>query len=158
MKLKKHIKNDKLKWWLTFGAITLLAIMVISLCVSIGNSQTTTTLSNSAYHIGTINTETGAIVDSKQNLYSDMKTTENMVIEIDDNAQITYKVVFYDENNDFVSATTSLSADFDNEEIPATATQFRLVVTPNQVDGENVTLNIFNMSRYIDMLNVEFAK
>lgn len=156
--MKKLFKNDKLKWWLTLGSIVLLAVMVISLCVTLGRTQTTTTLNNGAYHIGSIDTTTGAIVDSKQNIYSDMFTTKDLTIEVEENAQITYKVVFYNENNDFVSATDSQSANFVNTNIPSTATQFRVVITPNLVDGENVRVNIFNMAKYTGMLKISVAR
>ena len=86
-----------------------------------------------------------------------MSTIQDLEITLDDNSNITYKVVFYDEDEKFVSATGMLETDYTSTATPENAEYFRVVITPNQVDGEDVILNIFNMGKYTKMINVSFA-
>lgn len=155
--MKKILKKDNWKWLLTLGAIILLAVMVFSMIANMRKNETTT-LNGSAYHIGAINVETGKVIDSKQNIYSDMRKSGDLEITLDEDSQITYKVVFYDEDKKFVSATSSLSDDFVKSNIPENANYFRIVITPNQIDGENVIITIFNMSKYTSMVKVTCSK
>lgn len=159
MKKLTEKKKSKLKWALTIVSVVLSVITLVALCVGLGNLATTKTLSNGDYAIGTIN-ENGKVADSKQSAYTKKAyKTENMSIEIDEEtATITYKVAFYDKDGKFVSMTDALDEDFDTTSIPETATEFRVVITPNQVDGEAVELNIFNVSKYTSQLDVVVNK
>lgn len=158
MKKMNENKKNKLRWALTIGSICLSVITLIAVCVGLGNVSKTKTLKNSDYAVGSINAS-GKIIESKQNAYTkDAYSVDGMIIEIDDDATITYKVAFYDEKDAFVSMTDSKSADFDATEIPATAKTFRVVVTPNQVDGEPVELNLLNMNKYVSQLAITYNK
>jgi len=152
-------KKNKLKWWLTLTSIVLSVATLVAVCVGLGKIGDTKNVSNSDYAIGTIN-ETGKIVDSKQSAYmKDAETIDGLVIDIDEEtATITYKVAFYDEDGKFISMTESQESDFDATNIPENADTFRVVITPYQVDGENVELNIFNMSKYTSQLDVSYNK
>lgn len=156
MKIKT---KNKLKWALTIVSVVLSVITLVALCVGLGNLATTKTLSNGDYAIGTIN-EDGKVVDSKQSAYTkNTYKTEDMSIEIDEEtATITYKIAFYDKDGKFISMTDVLSEDFDTTNIPETATEFRVVITPLAVDGEPVELNIFNVSKYTSQLDVVVNK
>ena len=153
---KTERKGNKFKWVLSIVSILLSLATLIGVIVGVNNMADTSTLSQTDYHIGTIN-ETGKIIESKKSVYSDMTTIEDMEITLAENSNITYKVVFYDEEEKFVSATETLETDYDTTANPENAEYFRVVITPNQVDGEDVTLNIFNMGKYTKMINVEFA-
>ncbi len=151
-------KSNKLKGILAIVSIVLSVITLVALCVCLGNATTTKTLRNSDYAIGTIN-ESGIVVESKQHIYTeDSYSVEDMVIELEEGANITYKVAFYDKDGKFVSMSDAQSADFDVTNVPATATEFRIVITPNAVDGEAVELTIFNMSKYTNQLSVVVNK
>ena len=78
-------------------------------------------------HDGTIN-ETGKIIESKKSIYSDMTTIEDMEITLAENSNITYKVVFYDEDENFISMTESVETDFDTTANPENAEYFELFV------------------------------
>ncbi len=159
-KLNSHVKKDKWKWAITFISIILILGAVIGLFFALGHvNDTTKTLTTSSYSIGSVDTTTGKAIESRQNAYThDMYKTQDMKIVVDEDATVSYKVVFYDEAKDFVSATDSLNADFDNNSIPATAKYFRVVVTPAKVDGENVNLTILNMGKYVGQITVTVAK
>lgn len=152
-------KKSKVKWWLTIVSVFLSIATLVAVCVGLGNLADTKNVSKSDYAIGTIS-ETGKIVESKQSAYmKDAETIDGLVIDIDeDTATITYKVAFYDEDGKFISMTESQETDFDTANIPETADTFRVVITPYQVDGENVEMNIFNMSKYTSQLDITFNK
>lgn len=154
----KNYKSNKFKGILAIVSIVLSVVTLVALCVCLGNVTTTKTLRNSDYAIGTIN-ESGIVVESKQHIYTeDSYSVEDMVIELEEDASITYKVAFYDKDGKFVSISDTQSADFDTTNVPATATEFRIVITPNAVDGEAVELTIFNMSKYTGQLSVVVNK
>lgn len=152
----KAEKKNKIKWILTIVSFVLSLATIIGVLFAFGNMAETKTMSSTAYHIGTID-DGGKIVDSRKSIYSDMKTTESLEITLDEDSQITYKVVFYDENEDFISMSETLETDFDTTATPENAEYFRVVITPNQIDGEDTIVNIFNMGKYTKMLNVTFA-
>ena len=80
-------------------------------------------------------------------------------IDIDeDNATISYRVVFYDEEGEYLSTTEALETDYDETTTPETAESFRVVITPDQVDGEDVEISIFTMSKYANQLDVAYNK
>ena len=157
--LKKHIKSDKLKWVITFVSIALILGLLISVIVGLSNLQPTKNVGSLDYSISSIDTTTGKVIDSNQNIVmKNLGNVDGMEITLDEDAQITYKVAFYDENKDFVSITDKQSTDFDAESIPATAKYFRVVITPNQVDGENVTVTLLNMANYTSQIDITFNK
>lgn len=152
-------KKEKAKWWLTIGAVVLSVVALVSAIIGLTKNITTTKLGSTDYAIGSVDS-TGKVIDSKKSVYSkDLNTTDNLTIDIDeDTATIIYKVAYYDENEKFVSMTEAMSKDLDTTSIPSTAEYFRVIITPNQVDGEDVTLNIFNMSKYTSQIEVTFDK
>lgn len=152
-------KKEKAKWRLTIGAVVLSVVALVSAIIGLTKNITTTKLGSTDYAIGSVDS-TGKVIDSKKSVYSkDLNTTDNLTIDIDeDTVTITYKVAYYDENEKFVSMTEALSSDLDTTSIPSTAEYFRVIITPNQVDGEDVTLNIFNMSKYTSQIEVNFDK
>lgn len=158
MKLSEK-KKGKLKWLLTITSVVLSVITLVAVCVGLGNLADTKNVDRNDYAIGTI-AETGKIVESKQHAYmKDAENVDGLVIDIDEeNATITYKVAFYDADGNFISMTETMSEDFDTTNIPENADTFRVEITPNQVDGENVELNIFNMGKYTSQLDVSYNK
>lgn len=152
-------KKEKAKWWLTIGAVVLSVVALVGAIIGLTKNITTTKLGSTDYAIGSVDS-TGKVIDSKKSVYSkDLNTTDNLTIDIDeDTATITYKVAYYDENEKFVSMSEAMSKDLDTTSIPSTAEYFRVIITPNQVDGEDVTLNIFNMTKYTSQIEVSFDK
>ena len=154
------MKNNKLKWVITLVSLFLSIATLVAVCVGLGNlNETTESVSRSDYKIGTI-TETGKFADSKQHAYmEDAETIDGLVIDIDEeNATITYKVAFYNEDGEFISMTESMETDFDTANIPESATSFRVEITPNAVDGEPVELNIFNLNNYTSQIEITYNK
>ena len=89
----------------------------------------------------------------------DTESVEGLTIDIDeDNATISYRVAFYDEEGEFVSITDYLETDYDETVTPETAESFRVLITPDQVDGEDVEINIFTIAKYANQLDVAYSK
>ena len=153
-------KKSKTALILSIASAVVTVLTVIGLAIGIGNSQITTEkVTTSMYERGTI-TETGKIVESNESLIlEDMKTVSSLKIELDEEtASITYKVAFYDEDEKFISLTDSMAEDFEIVNIPENAKYFRVVITPNQVDGETVKLNVFNIDKYAKQLTVSYDR
>lgn len=159
MNSKKIFKNKKINNLFTGISVLLIIGLLVALCVNVGKLNTSRKVTNSDYAITSISSTTGKDVDS--NLHISMKNkkaVDGLSIKLSDNAQITYKVAFYDEDGAFVSMTTAQSADFDNSNIPSTAKTFRVEITPNQVDGKDVTITIWNISNYTAQLTIVYNK
>lgn len=158
MRKMNENKKNKLRWALTIGSICLSVVTLIALCVGLGNITKTKTLKNSDYAVGSIDAS-GKIIESKQNIYTkDAYSVDGMTIEIDEDATITYKVAFYDEKDAFISMTDAKTVDFVASEIPATAKTFRVIVTPNPVDGEPVEVTFLNSNKYTSQLEITYNK
>lgn len=159
MNSKKIFKNKKINNLFTGISVLLIIGLLVALCVNVGKLNTSRNVTNLDYAITSISSTTGKDVDS--NLHISMKNkkaVDGLSIKLSDNAQITYKVAFYDEDGAFVSMTTAQSADFDNSNIPSTAKTFRVEITPNQVDGKDVTITIWNISNYTAQLTIVYNK
>lgn len=155
---RAHVLSDKVKWIITAVLFVVLIGLVIGLTVRLNNNETSKTLTTFNYEIGAIDTTTGSEIDSQQSIrQKSLANVDGMKIEVAEDSQVTYKVLFYDEEETFVSATSSLSGDF-AEEVPETAEYFKIVITPNEVDGEPVTVSVFNCDRYSQMLTVSYNK
>lgn len=111
------------------------------------------------YRLGNVD-ESGKVIDSKKAIVT--KTTHNvdgLTIDIDEeSATITYRVVFYGEDGEYLSMTESMETDYEATSAPDGAETFRVVVTPNQVDGEDVTFNPLGIAKYATQLEVKYNK
>ena len=157
--LNKHIKSDKWKWAITFIALFLIVGAIVVLFFGVDNATTTKKLIFTDYSIASIDTSTGEMSESTTKLVSDMYKIDGLVVEIDEeNSEITYKLAFYDTDETFISITESQSTNFDNTNIPENAEYFRVEITPNQVEDEDVELDIFNKITYANQLTVTINK
>ena len=148
---------SKVSLGVAITSIVLAVVTVLGISVGLHNANITSkTMNASDYTVGAITVE-GKIVESKLSVYSDMETVEGLEIELDsETATVTYKVAFYDEDGKFLSITGEQTGDFDNENVPENAKSFRIIITPYEVDGEAVKLNVFNKAEYIKQVTVRF--
>lgn len=79
----------------------------------------------------------------------DFVSTDGLTIKLQENADVSYKVYFFDTDKAFVSATEAQSADFAGT-IPENAKFAKIVITPLH-DAE---VSIFEMSGYAKQLTV----
>ena len=157
-----YARKNKLTWWLVVISFVMSAVMFgafIFGVVSNDTDSTTDVLSSSDYTLGTID-ETGKILESKKSAYTkDMYDVTDLEITVDEETvTVTYRVVYYDEDKEFISATDEFEGDYETTSLPENAKYFRLVVTPYMVDGEDVTLTVFNKAKYVEQLEVTYKK
>lgn len=143
-KNKNLVKNVFL-----FGAIGLLTAGVVALGVNAVQNEPTKTLNSTHYAVGTIDATTGANADSNLSFrMKDMQTTDGLVIDIKENAKITYDIYFYNADKEFVGIQEDITIDFTAENVADGYEFFRIAITPNQVDGENVVCTLLNKITY----------
>ncbi len=153
-------KRSKASLVASIVAVVLSVLTVLGIAIGIGNSKITSTKVNRFdYKNGAI-TETGKVIESNESaVLKSTKTVKDMSIELDEEtATITYKVAFYDKDGNFISMTEDQNSDFDLTAVPENATTFNVMITPNEVDGEAVKLDVFNRARYVKQLKISFAR
>lgn len=108
------------------------------------------------YAIGGL-TETGAYLETKESIYTKdafecygLKTS----LEFDNN--ISYKLYFYNENNEFIESTEKLTTTFDSAKtnMPAFTKYCRVVITPN----EDSKISWYEKNGYAKQLTIEVNK
>ncbi len=152
-------KTNKSKWILTLLAFLLVGIVLVGICVKLSKTEKTVTLNSFNYSIGGINSSTGKDVETKLSIRTNnYGNVDGMEIKVNENATVTYKVAFYDEDKAFVEMSDALDEDFDISDLPEGAEYFRVVITPNQVDGEDVKISILSIIHYANMLNITYNK
>lgn len=157
-----YARKEGVKWIVMILSLVMSVTMFSAFIFGIANNSSTSTsdtLSVTDYAIGTIDEETGKILESKKSVYTKQlyEIADAKILLDEETATVTYKVVYYDEDKKFVSVSEELSEDY-IESIPENVKYFRLVVTPYMVDGEDVTITIFNKSKYVNQLEVTYKK
>ena len=151
--------RSKTKNIFIFTAIALIFVMLAGVFAKLNNMETEKKIGSTAYSVGAVSVDTGKYVDSNMSIYmKDMQELDGAEIKIEDEAQISYNIYFYNSEKAFISATQNLTSDFDNATAPEGAVYFRVQITPNAVDGEAVELSIFNVSKYAKQLDIVVAK
>ena len=137
----------------------MVAVVLGGFAVKFSKQEKTVSVSGFNYSIGGISSSTGKDVESKLSMYTrNYGNVDGMEIKVKDDATITYKVAFYDEDKAFVDMSDALDEDFDISDLPEGAEYFRVVITPNQVDGEDVKVSIFTILHYANMLTITYNK
>lgn len=151
--------NRKTKTILIVVAFIIVFALLIAIFSRLNGMESTRNLTSSNYSIASISETTGKTIESKQNLATkNMYKLDGAEIKLEDDATVSYKIFFYDTDSEYISASDILTENFDNTEAPETAVYFRVVITPAQVDGENVELSVFNMSKYASQLLITVNK
>lgn len=167
MAIKTKIKKKGLwKKILLFLIIGLTAITSVTCLLKITGKETTRTLSRLDYAIASIDSTSGKQIESNQNIVTkDFLSVKDMEIKLSDDATISYRIVFYDAEKKMLASgavTDSKTVDFDEDDFTAlnktTAKYFKVVVTPAQVDGNAVNLNVFNVGGYINQITISCHK
>ena len=150
--------RNKTKFTLISVGFVLVAILIGSLFGKIDSLQATRRLTSNDYHVGAVSVETGKVIESKQNFYSDMFELEEAEIKVEEDCTASYRLFFYNEDKAFIEATDVLTQDFDSASTPEGAKYFRVMVTPALVDGEPVECKFTNINKYISQISVTIDK
>ena len=152
-------KTSKAALFTSIGAIVLAAVTSVAVLFGISAKDVTTkTLNNNDFKIGGLS-EVGKVIESKESLVSkDFIEVDGMTIEVDEEtATITYDVAFYNEDKEFISTSEANNGDFDVANVPENAKYCKISITPNEVDGEAVKLNVFNQAKYLKQITVTYS-
>lgn len=121
--------------------------------VRVVHKDETKEISSLAYKIGTLD-DNGAFMKNTASIVSkDFISSNGLTIKLQENAEVSYKVFFYDADKAFVSASEAQSADYAGT-IPENAKFAKIVITPLH-DAE---VSIFEMSGYAKQLTVTVNK
>lgn len=121
--------------------------------VRVVQKDETREISSLAYKIGGLD-DNGAFMKNTASIVSkDFISSDGLTIKLQENAEVSYKVFFYDADKAFVSASEAQSADYAGT-IPENAKYAKIVITPLH-DAE---VSIFEMSGYAKQLTVTVNK
>ena len=110
--LSKHKVSDMVKWVITFLLLLGLIATTVTLFVKLDRQTTVTEIGAEAYMIGVLD-ESGAKADGDTSIVTrNAVTTDGLKVEIADDAEVTYTIYFYGSEDEFISKTEALSADF----------------------------------------------
>lgn len=121
--------------------------------VRVVQKDETKEISSLAYKIGALD-DNGAFMKNTASIVSkDFISSDGLTIKLQENAEVSYKVYFFDADKAFVSASEAQSADYAGT-IPENAKYAKIVITPLH-DAE---VSIFEMSGYAKQLTVTVNK
>ena len=138
--LSKHKAADTVKWIVIFLLVIGLAGAVVTLFIMLDRQTTVTEIGAEAYVIGTLDDE-GVKADGDTSIVTrNAVTTDGLKVEIADDAEVTYTIYFYGSEDEFISKTDALTADFDGSAIPENAESAKIVITPTGDEDGKVDL------------------
>lgn len=133
--------NSRLKNIIIFVLIVVLLGAVVGLSVKLFQKNKDGVVQASAYEVGTLSDSMGKYEESYSNIYTKnyIDAKGDVTFELEEDANITYKVFYYDKDKDFISHSSALSADSDQSTF-ATGTKYIKVVIitqdPEVTEGE----------------------
>lgn len=135
------------------GVVGLGAIMGVGALLNKAEEETTKVI-NPTYAVGGL-TEQGAYLDTKTSIYTENAFgCQGLDIEMDFKNNVSYRVYFYDIDNNFLSSTDILTENYDETTTPEYASYARIVITPNDDDS----ISWYEKNGYADQLTIEVNK
>ena len=153
---KKRKKFKIGKFGVIYALIAILSVSVMFVSIKVLSNEKTKTLGSNVftYSIGLLD-ESGEYEKGTSSIYTkDYYSVDGLTIELKEDADVTYKLFFFDEDKEYVSSTSDLSATFDNTKIPEKAEYFKIVITPTN-DAE---VSLFEVNNYAKQLTVTIDK
>lgn len=152
MKLRLSTKN---KWILVWCLIGVLSVGMVSTAVKLNDSIKTETLTSMDYEIGGL-TSAGAENNSDGSIRTkDFITTDGFEVKMQEDAEVTYRLYFYDADESFISMQEAeQTGDY---VFPATgnnAAYVKVVITPT----DDTEITMFEKGGYCDDIEVTYDK
>ena len=111
----KLFKTNKGKWILTLVAFLLIAVTLVGFGIKLSRQEKTVSVNSFNYSVGSISSSTGKAVESHKAIYTkNMGNVDGLEIKVSEDATITYKVAFYDEDKEFIEMSTASAEDLEN--------------------------------------------
>lgn len=137
--LKKHAAADTIKWVIIFLLMIGVIGAIVTLFVMLDRQTTVTEIGAEQYIISGLDDEGAAAEGDTSIVTRGTFTTDGLKVELTDEATVTYELYFYDGEDNFISSTGTLSADFDGE-VPEGAMSAKCVITPTADEDGKVDL------------------
>lgn len=132
-------KTDMMKWIIISIVVIALIASVIALFIKLDRQTTTTVIGGEAYSIGTLDEE-GKYKEDITSIYlRNAVSVDGLKVEVKENAEVVYKLYFFDADNKFLSSTEASDTDF-NGTIPNTAKTVKVVITPTADEDGKVSV------------------
>lgn len=136
------------------AALSVLATVTV-LRFTVGFADTKT-IGSMAYSVGAIN-DAGKIEQDEGSIYTrDFVKAEGMQVDVNKKADVSYKVFFFDKDNNFLSCTNELTTDFVKTGVPEGAVYAKVMVTP--LDDDDGKVGIFEVGNYANQIKVTVKK
>ena len=137
--LSRHKAADTVKWVIIFLLMIGVIGAIVTLYVMLDRQTTVTEIGAEQYTIGGLDDEGAAAEGDTSIVTRGTFTTDGLKVELSDDATVTYELYFYDGEDNFISSTGDLSADFDGK-IPENAASAKCVITPTADEDGKVSL------------------
>ena len=137
--LSRHKAADTVKWVIIFLLMIGVIGAIVTLYVMLDRQTTVTEIGAEQYTIGGLDDEGAAAEGDTSIVTRGTFTTDGLKVELSDDATVTYELYFYDGEDNFISSTGDLSADFDGE-VPENAASAKCVITPTADEDGKVSL------------------
>lgn len=138
--LSRHKAADTVKWVIIFLIAIGLIGAVIGLAIKLDRQTTVTEIGAEQYMVGGLDDEGAAAEGDTSIVTRGTFTTDGLKVDLADEAEVTYELYFYDGEDNFISSTGALSADFDGSAIPENAASAKCVITPTADEDGKVDL------------------
>lgn len=151
--MKKIINKNKI----LMVSLVLLSVLVLSLLVSLGvrlgTSQSYTSLTSNDYVVGTLDASGEFQKDPTTFVTEDFIEVDGLEVTVKEGAELSYKLYFFNEDKEFISATDSWAVDY-NGTIPETAEFFKISISPNN----DADISLGDIINYSSQVNVKIYK
>lgn len=156
--MAKKINFKSKKTWKNIGLGCLAGVLGIGAVMGVGAllnpEEDLTKTINPTYAVGGLN-EQGRYLETESSIYTkEAFECQGIDVTLDFDSNVSYRIFFYDEDNDFVSATEKQTGNYDETTTPYDVKYARIVVTPN--DDEKIS--IFEKNGYAKQLTIEVNK
>lgn len=153
---KKLFKNKNL--WKKIGIGAVAGLLGLGAIMGVGallnKEEETTKVIKPAYEIGAL-AEDGTYIESKGSIYTkEAFECQGLDIDLDFRSNVSYRVFFYGEDNNFLSATEKLTKNYDENVTPLSSYYARIEITPNDDDK----ISWYEKSGYANQLTISVDK
>ena len=157
MAKKFNLKNKSL--WKKIGIGAVAGVLGLGAVMGVGallekQEEVTTKNIHLSYEVGGL-TEDGKYLETKESIYTkDAFECQGLDVDLAFNNNVSYRVYFYDNDNNFLSSTDTLTENYDETTTPKYASYARIVVTPNDDDK----ISWYEVNGYAKQLEIEVNK
>jgi len=146
------------KTWKNIGLGCLAGVLGIGAVMGVGallnREEDLTKTINPTYAVGGL-TEDGRYLETEGSIYTkNAFECQGLDVTLDFDNNVSYRIFFYDEDTDFISATEKQTGNYDETTTPVFARYARIVITPNDDDK----ISIFEKNGYAKQLTIEVNK